>query len=84
VAIHRFPRLKHLQRRGTQPDRGADGCSILERAIECLAADHHRSLQDAYGWLLQEAMAERVVVERLAWEVVTGGKNCGMPVSGDS
>jgi len=84
VAIRRFQRLKHLQRRGTQPDRSAGGCSILERAIECLAADHHRSPQEAYGWLLQEAMAEKVVVERLAWEIAAGSRNCSMPVSGDS
>ena len=72
LAVHCFQRLKHLQRETTQPDRRAGGCSVLERAIECLVAHHHCSPQEAHGWLLREAMAEKVVLERLAWEIIAG------------
>ena len=75
LAVHRFRRLKGLQSETNQPKHGADDCSLVERAIECLVANHRCSPQAAREWLLREAMAEKVPLKRLAWEIVAGDEN---------
>jgi response regulator NasT len=75
LAVHRFLRLKRLQCEPIRPNHSADACSVLERAIECVVANHHCSLQEAHGWLLREAVAEKIPLERLAWEIVAGDKD---------
>jgi response regulator NasT len=70
LAAHHFQRLKRLQRETAQPEHSLDVHTVLERAAEYLVAHHHCSPQQAHGWLLREAMAEKVAVERLAWEIV--------------
>ena len=60
LAVHRFQRLKRLQSEKTEPNHGADACSVLERAIECLVENHHCSPQEAREWLLREARPEKI------------------------
>jgi AmiR/NasT family two-component response regulator len=75
LAVHRFQRFKRLQREAIQPPHSADARPVLDRAIECLVAHHGCSPQEAHGWLLREAMAEKVALDRLAWEIVAGDEN---------
>jgi response regulator NasT len=75
LAVHRFQRLKRLQSETIQPEHVADSCSVVERAIECLVANHHCLPQEAHGWLLREAMAEKVPLKRLAWEIIAGDQD---------
>ena len=44
--------------------------SAFRRATECLAANHDCSLQEAQRWIQQEAMARRVTLAQVAWEII--------------
>ena len=72
LAVHHFQRLKRLQRKTIQLDYDRDAYTVLEQAIEYLVENHHCSPQQAHAWMLREAMAEKVAVERVAWEIVAG------------
>jgi AmiR/NasT family two-component response regulator len=56
----------------TQDGSGPDIRSALSQATQYLAANHGISLQKAWEWILQEAMAKRAGLAEVAQAIVAG------------
>ena len=56
----------------TKAHFGPDIRSALNQATQYLAENHGLSLQEAWEWILQEAMAKRAGLAEVAQAIVTG------------